>query len=96
MEAIIVHSHVNVYNELREDGLIMDVPTTSVDPENNLSAANEMALSLRRLKNENVFFILLSLFQLVLGIDAVSFFFYFFLLLILCLFIAKQWPYLDC
>ncbi|GAA5800665.1 hypothetical protein EDC94DRAFT_604082 [Helicostylum pulchrum] len=71
LEAIIVHSHVNVYNELRDDGLIIDVPTTSVDPENNLSAANEMALSLRRLKNENVFFILLCLFQLVLGIDAI-------------------------
>jgi hypothetical protein len=70
LESIIVNSHVKVYDELRADNLIIDVPTTSVDPEKIVSPANELALDLRRLKNENVFFILLSLFQLVLGIDA--------------------------
>jgi ABC-type Mn2+/Zn2+ transport system ATPase subunit len=73
LEGIIVDSHMRVYNELVSDGLIIDVPTTSIDPEKIVAPANELALSLRRLKNENVFFILLSLFQLVLGIDAVMY-----------------------
>lgn len=72
LESIIVNSHIKVYDELRVDHLIIDIPTTSVDPEGIISPSNELALDLRRLKNENIFFILLSLFQLVLGIDAVS------------------------
>lgn len=70
LEAIIVSSHVSVYNELKKDQIIDNEPTTSVNIGQD-KPESDVALGLRRLKNENVFFILLSLFQLVLGIDAV-------------------------
>lgn len=73
LEGIIVSSHINVYNELRDDNIIVGEPVTSVNPGQGVLAEDEVALGLRRLKNENVFFILLSLFQLVLGIDAVGY-----------------------
>lgn len=74
LEGIIVNSHVRVYQELLDDNKITNVPNTSVDPNKQFTANNPgimIALGLRRLKNENVFFILLALFQLVLGLDAV-------------------------
>ncbi|KAI8359173.1 hypothetical protein BD560DRAFT_405521 [Blakeslea trispora] len=54
--------------------MIDDVPGTSIDPEKKYGsndASIMVAIGLRRLKDENVFFILLSLFQLVLGLDAI-------------------------
>ncbi|KAG2209412.1 hypothetical protein INT47_008254 [Mucor saturninus] len=69
LEAIIVSSHVSVYNELKKDSIIDNEPVTSVNMGQE-KPESDVALGLRRLKNENVFFILLSLFQLVLGIDA--------------------------
>ncbi|KAI8991744.1 hypothetical protein BDF20DRAFT_846191 [Mycotypha africana] len=81
LEANIIHSHVKVYQDLVNNKSIQDVPSTSVDPDHLLSSLSEqqakqlwIALGLRRLKNENVFFILFSLFQLVLGLDAVRYF----------------------
>lgn len=71
LEAIIVSSHINVYNDLRKLNLIDD-PTTSINLGKTELDESKVSLGLRRLKNENVFFILLSLFQLVLGLDAVS------------------------
>lgn len=78
MEGVIVNSHVKVYQELIDNQSIQDVPSTSVDPDKKLAENDPaakiilIALGLRRLKNENIFFILFSLFQLVLGLDAVS------------------------
>ncbi|CAO3653577.1 unnamed protein product [Mucor hiemalis] len=69
LEGIIVDAHVKVYNELLYDRKIIGVPTTSVNPDS--TTPDSIALELRRLKNENIFFILLSLFQLVLGLDAI-------------------------
>ncbi|KAI9478065.1 MAG: hypothetical protein EXX96DRAFT_569438 [Benjaminiella poitrasii] len=77
LEAIIVHSHIQVYQELVSDKLIQDIPSNAVDPDKKIATDDPtaklllVALGLRRLKNENVFFILFSLFQLVLGFDAV-------------------------
>jgi hypothetical protein len=78
LEGVIVNSHVKVYQELIDNQSIQDVPSTSVDPDKKLAENDPaakiilIALGLRRLKNENIFFILFSLFQLVLGLDAVS------------------------
>lgn len=72
MEGIIVDAHIKVYRELSDIHLIKDAPVTSINPDGTTDSSNSTALDLRRLKNENIFFILLSLFQLVLGIDAVS------------------------
>lgn len=75
---MIVNSHVKVYQELINNQSIQDVPSTSVDPDKKLAEDDAdakiilIALGLRRLKNENVFFILFSLFQFFLGMDAVS------------------------
>ncbi|CEP12030.1 hypothetical protein [Parasitella parasitica] len=77
LEGVIVNSHVRVYQELIDNESIEDIASTSVDPSKKL-AENEadakeilIALGLRRLKNENIFFILFSLFQFVLGMDAI-------------------------
>lgn len=74
IEAIIVNSNRKIYQDLVQDNSIPDVPTTSVDPDqqNIDDKAYLVALGLRRLKNENVFFVLFSLFQLILGLDAVN------------------------
>ncbi|KAG2215629.1 hypothetical protein INT46_006233 [Mucor plumbeus] len=77
LEGVIVNSHVKVYQELIDNQSIQDVPSTSVDPDKKLAENDPaakiilIALGLRRLKNENIFFILFSLFQLVLGLDAI-------------------------
>ncbi|KAG1111747.1 hypothetical protein G6F42_014933 [Rhizopus arrhizus] len=77
LESVIVNSHVKVYQELIDNQSIQDVPSTSVDPDKKLAENDAdakivlIALGLRRLKNENVFFILFSLFQFVLGMDAI-------------------------
>jgi hypothetical protein len=57
--------------------MITGTPSTSVDPNQEYTITDPgilIALGLRRLKNENIFFILLSLFQLALGLDAVRLF----------------------
>lgn len=70
LEAIIVNADLEIYNDLqRVDPNITTYPSTSIHLAS--TDTDTVALGLRRLKNENVFFILVSLFQLVLGLDAV-------------------------
>ncbi|RCH83618.1 hypothetical protein CU097_003769 [Rhizopus azygosporus] len=70
LEAIIVNADLEIYNDLqRVDPNITTYPSTSIHLAS--TDTDNVALGLRRLKNENVFFILVSLFQLVLGLDAV-------------------------
>ncbi|CEG64585.1 hypothetical protein RMATCC62417_01529 [Rhizopus microsporus] len=70
LEAIIVNADLEIYSDLqRVDPNITTYPSTSIHLAS--TDTDNVALGLRRLKNENVFFILVSLFQLVLGLDAV-------------------------
>ncbi|ORE08858.1 hypothetical protein BCV72DRAFT_303389 [Rhizopus microsporus var. microsporus] len=70
LEAIIVNADLEIYSDLqRVDPNITTYPSTSIHLAS--TDTDTVALGLRRLKNENVFFILVSLFQLVLGLDAV-------------------------
>ncbi|CEI98599.1 hypothetical protein RMCBS344292_12704 [Rhizopus microsporus] len=70
LEAIIVNADLEIYSDLqRVDPNITTYPSTSIHLAS--TDTDNVALGLRRLKNENVFFILVSLFQLALGLDAV-------------------------
>ncbi|KAI7903305.1 uncharacterized protein BX663DRAFT_508170 [Cokeromyces recurvatus] len=77
LEAVIVFSHIQVYQQLLVNKAIQDIPSNAVDPDKKIASNDPSAklllisLGLRRLKNENIFFILFSLFQLVLGFDAI-------------------------
>ncbi|CAO3671740.1 unnamed protein product [Rhizopus stolonifer] len=69
LEAIIVDADLKIYGNLQlVDPNITAYTSTSAQVNTD---SDIVALGLRRLKNENVFFILFSLFELVLGLDAV-------------------------
>jgi hypothetical protein len=71
LEALIVDADIKIYSDLQlVDPNITAYTSTSIHV--SKTGSDGVALGLRRLKNENVFFILLSLFQLLLGLDAVS------------------------
>lgn len=87
-----------------DEGLIVDSETatnseiqaTIVMYGDSTLPSPEIALELRRLKNENIFFILLSLFQFILGLDAVSFFLLFIYFLIYLAENILTRTYIDC
>ncbi|KAG1051953.1 hypothetical protein G6F43_005880 [Rhizopus delemar] len=69
LEALIVDADIKIYSDLQlVDPNITAYTSTSIHV--SKTGSDGVALGLRRLKNENVFFILLSLFQLLLGLDA--------------------------
>ncbi|KAG1301042.1 hypothetical protein G6F64_012154 [Rhizopus arrhizus] len=69
LEALIVDADIKIYSDLQLiDPNITAYTSTSIHV--SKTGSDSVALGLRRLKNENVFFILLSLFQLLLGLDA--------------------------
>ncbi|CAO3691326.1 unnamed protein product [Rhizopus stolonifer] len=65
LESFVVYANLKIYSTLQQ----ID-PNTTISTSIHPSDSDTVALGLRRLKNEGVFIILFSLFQFLLGIDA--------------------------
>ena len=74
LEAFIAVAHEDatksVWQSIGQDGISPNSPLSTTSATDNEYMS--VLISLKRLKDENVFFILFNVFQLYLGIDAVS------------------------